>query len=54
MFLHIFGHINAQQCSLIVKQKFCQSFAQFGFADAGRPQKQKRTYRLAGIADAGA
>ena len=46
VFLHIFGHINAEHGAFVIEQKLGQRLAQFGFADAGRTEEQERTNRL--------
>ena len=51
---HVFRHIDANHRLLIVKHEFGQSPRQFGFADAGRPQENKRANGAVGILQAGA
>lgn len=46
VFLHIFGHINAEHGAFVIEQKLGQRLTQFGFADAGRTEEQERTNRL--------
>ena len=41
VFLHVFAHVDADHGVLVVEQKFRQRARQFGFPDAGRPEKNK-------------
>ncbi len=52
--LHVFGHVDADHGALVVKKKFGERARQFGFADAGRPEKNERPNRPLGIAQPGA
>ena len=49
--LHVLGHVDAHHRVLVIKQKLGQRPRQFGFADAGRAQKDERTDRPLGIAE---
>ena len=42
MFFHEFGHINAHHGAVIVKQKRCHRFGQFGFANTRWTKEQER------------
>ena len=53
MLFHILRHIYAQHGVFVIKQKLSQTLAQFGFADAGRPQKQERPNRLVRVGNSG-
>ena len=52
--LHIFGHVDADEVLLIVKQRFGQRLGQLGLADAGRPEEEETADRPAGVRNAGA
>ena len=45
MLLHVFGHVHANHGVLVAEHHLCQCAAEFGFADAGRPEKEEGTER---------
>ena len=45
MFLHVFGHVEANHRGLVVEQIFRQRLRQLGLADAGGPQEHERAHR---------
>jgi len=52
--LHVFGHVDANHGALVVEEKFGKGAGEFGFADAGWAQENKRPDRPLGIAQSGA
>ena len=53
VFLHVLGHVNADQGMLIIKKEFRQSAGKFGFADAGGTEKDEGADGALGIAETG-
>ncbi len=54
MLLHVFGHVDAQQRTLIVEKKLGKGASQFSFSHASWTEKNKRTNRALGVAESGA
>src|SRR6266516_1114523 len=54
MFLHVFGHINANHRPFIVEKEFGQSARGFGLSDTGRSQEHEDTNRPITILEPGA
>ena len=52
--LHVFGHIDADEVLLIVKQRLCQRLGELGLADARRAEEQERAERAVRVLNAGA
>ena len=49
MFLHIFGHVDAQQSLFIIEQESGKGFGEFGFTDPCRPEEHEGANRTMGI-----
>ena len=49
---HILGHIDPDQVLFVVEQRLGEGFGEFGLADAGRTEEQKRSERTVRILDA--
>src|SRR5205807_335655 len=54
MLLHVLGHVDAQQSSLVVEKKFRQGPGELSFAHARWPEKNERSNRSFRIAQPGA
>src|SRR2546430_17703398 len=54
VFLHVLAHVDPDHGVLVVEQKFRERSRQFGFADAGRSEKNKRAERTTWVLQTGA
>ena len=54
VFLHVFAHVDADHGVFVIEQKFRERAGGFGFADAGRPEKNEGADRPIRILQAAA
>ena len=52
-FFHIFGHINPDHGTLIIKEVLCKTFRKFGFTDTGGTEKDETGNRTVGVLKSG-
>ena len=52
--LHVFRHVEADDCALVVEEKFRERLRKLGLADTGRAEKQERSDRTVFVLESGA